>query len=152
MRMKDFLDFRTLGGLSSTEKEFQMVMFRHVNGQQAVRCIYTFPYEVDEDPEDWGNVMKKLECYCLGFTNDNFERYKFNCSVQEPGESVDQFVQAVTVCNCMHDKLIKERLIIGMRNGNLTKRMLGYPQLTLKRRTDMRRSEENVNRVAAKEP
>ncbi|KAF5403083.1 hypothetical protein PHET_03446 [Paragonimus heterotremus] len=79
-----FQDFRTLARLSSAEKEFQMATFRHAVGEQAIRCISTFPYEADEDPEDWENVVNKLECYCLGFTNDTFERYKFNCRVQEP--------------------------------------------------------------------
>ncbi|KAF8563510.1 hypothetical protein P879_10674 [Paragonimus westermani] len=104
-----FQDFRMLARLSSAEKEFQMAIFRRAIGEQTVRCINTFAYEGDEDPEDWENVMKKLECYRLGFTNDTFERYKFNCRVQEPGESVDQSVQALRsmattcgFCNCMH--------------------------------------------------
>ncbi|KAF8564444.1 hypothetical protein P879_11447 [Paragonimus westermani] len=117
-----FQDFRTLARLSSAGKEFQMGMLRHAIGEQAIRYTNTFPYEADEDSGDWENVTEKLECHCLGFTDDTFERYKFNCRVQEPGESVDQFVQALrsTVttcgfCNCMHDKLIKDRLIIGMK-------------------------------------
>ncbi|KAF5403032.1 hypothetical protein PHET_03526 [Paragonimus heterotremus] len=53
-------DFRTPARLSSTKKEFQMAMFRHAIGEQAIHCISTFPYELDEDPEDWENVMNKL--------------------------------------------------------------------------------------------
>ncbi|KAF5394011.1 hypothetical protein PHET_12416 [Paragonimus heterotremus] len=45
-------DFRTLAGLSSAEKEFQMAIFRHANRDHAALCINTFPYEVDEYPED----------------------------------------------------------------------------------------------------
>ncbi|KAF8565816.1 hypothetical protein P879_10425 [Paragonimus westermani] len=134
-----FQDFRTLAGLSSAEREFQMSMFRYAFGEQAVRCVNTFPNEADEYPEDWENVMKKLECYCLGFAKDLSERYNLNCRVQEPAESVDQFVQALRhmattcgYCDHMHDNLIKDRLIIGMRNGSLTTRMLRDPRLTLK--------------------
>ncbi|KAF8564980.1 hypothetical protein P879_10838 [Paragonimus westermani] len=64
-------DFRTLARLSSAE-ESRMAMFRHAIEAQAVRCIKIFLFEADEDPEGWGNVLKKLECYCLGFTKDTF--------------------------------------------------------------------------------
>ncbi|KAF5396337.1 hypothetical protein PHET_10603 [Paragonimus heterotremus] len=68
-----FHDFRTSARLSSAEKGFQMAMFRHAIGEQAIRCISTFSYEADEDPEDWENVINKVESYCLGFNNDAFE-------------------------------------------------------------------------------
>ncbi|KAF5405473.1 hypothetical protein PHET_00961 [Paragonimus heterotremus] len=55
-----FQDFRTLARLLSAEKEFQMAMFRHAIGEQAVRCISTFPYEADEDPEYWENVLSAV--------------------------------------------------------------------------------------------
>ncbi|KAF5396233.1 hypothetical protein PHET_10676 [Paragonimus heterotremus] len=51
-------DFRTLARLLSAKKGFQMAMFRHAIEEQAVRCINTFPYEADENPEDWENVKK----------------------------------------------------------------------------------------------
>ncbi|KAF5396025.1 hypothetical protein PHET_10469 [Paragonimus heterotremus] len=105
-----FQVFRKLSRLPSAEKEFQMAMFRYAIGEQAVCCINTFPCEVDKDPGNWENAMNKLECYCLGFTNDTFERYKFNCRDKEPGEFIYQFVQALRFmaitfgfCNCMND-------------------------------------------------
>ncbi|KAF5396533.1 hypothetical protein PHET_10579 [Paragonimus heterotremus] len=51
-----FQDSRTLARPSSAEKEFQMAMSRHAIGEQAVGCINTFPYEADEDPEDWEEI------------------------------------------------------------------------------------------------
>ncbi|KAF5395736.1 hypothetical protein PHET_10644 [Paragonimus heterotremus] len=67
-----FQDFRTLARLSSAENAFQMSMFRHAIRQHAVRCINTFPYKADKDTEYWGNVIKKLECYCLGIYELHF--------------------------------------------------------------------------------
>ncbi|KAF5394351.1 hypothetical protein PHET_11721 [Paragonimus heterotremus] len=107
-------DFCTLSPLSSAKKQFQLAMFRHAIGKRAARCFNTF--EADEDPEDWENVMKRLESHCLGFMHDTFGRYKFSCRFQEPGESLYKFVQALrsmaTTCgfrNCVLDTLLKDR-------------------------------------------
>ncbi|KAF5400960.1 hypothetical protein PHET_05873 [Paragonimus heterotremus] len=61
-----FQDFRTLARLSSTEKEFQMAMFRHTIGQQTVRFINTFLYEADKDPEDWENGDEEIGILLFG--------------------------------------------------------------------------------------
>ena len=51
------------------------------------------------------SVVQKFEEYCIGQTNEIFERYLFNSSLQKEDESIDHYVSVLrTLAN--HDRVI----------------------------------------------
>ena len=57
------------------------------------------------------------------------------------GKSIDQYVaelsrilaQSCNFCNCLHDSLISDRIVLGMKDSGAHKRLLQQQQLTLQR-------------------
>jgi hypothetical protein len=93
--------------------------------------------------------MVKLEKYCIGEVNEIYERYCFNKRDKLPAESVDSFVaelktlaKTCNFCDCLRDSLIRDRIVLGIKNEQTTKKLLRIKDLTLNRCIDICRSEE----------
>ena len=93
-------------------------------------------------------VLQKLGAYYVGVTNEIYERYNFNRRVQEESESVDSFVAALRTlaktCNygTLTDTLIRDRMVVGVRDNSLRKKLLQTSNLTLQSGIDICRSSE----------
>ena len=66
-----------------------------------------------------------------------------------PTESVDSFVaelrnlaKTCNFCDCLRDSLIRDRIVLGIKNEQTTKKLLRMRDLTLNRCIDVCRSEE----------
>ena len=64
-------------------------------------------------------------------------------------ESVDSFVaewrnlaKTCYFCDCLRDSLIRDRIVLGIKNEQMTKKLLRMRDLTLNRCIDVCRSEE----------
>ena len=65
----------------------------------------------------------------------------FNKREQQEGESIDQYVtelrrilaQSCLFCNCLHDSLIRDRIVLGIKDSGARMRLLQQQQLTLQR-------------------
>ncbi|VDP96039.1 unnamed protein product [Echinostoma caproni] len=126
----------------------QLALFRHTIGPDALRVINGFTYSPDEDRTDWQVVMAKMERYCLGESNETFERYIFNQRKQQHGEPLNTFVLELkslagscNFCACLEESLIRDRFVVGLRDSAMVKRLLKIPKLTLKQCIDICRSE-----------
>ena len=92
--------------------EFQLAMFKHAIGDDALKVIKTFNYAEGENSSDWRVVMGKMEKHCIGEVNEIYERYCFNMRDKLPTESVDSFVaelrnlaKTCNFCDCLRDSL-----------------------------------------------
>ena len=102
----------------------------------------------EDDKKDIDVVLQKLQRYCIGETNEIYERYRFNKKVQEPNESLDTYVTALRTlaktCNfrVLENSLIRDRIVIGVRDNQARKKLLQVSKLTLKECIDICRSYE----------
>ena len=124
-------------------------MFKHTIGDDALKVIKTFNYAEGENSSDWRVVMGKMEKHCIGEVNEIYERYCFNMRDKLPTESVDSFVaelrnlaKTCNFCDCLRDSLICDRIVLGIKNEQTTKKLLRMRDLTLNRCIDVCRSEE----------
>ena len=110
------------------------------------------------DPEDVRKkldaVMTKFENLCIGETNETYERYIFNSRNQEGGESIDKYVNALRTlaqsckfCSCLHDSLVCDCLVLGIRNSRTQKKLLQEKKFTLSRAIDICKSSEATSRI-----
>ena len=102
---------------------------------------------IDKEP-DIEVVLKTLETFCIGETNVIYERYCFNKRNQEANESIDSYVAALNSLakSCdygtLQDTLIRDRIVIGIHNNSVRKRLLQESKLTLKSCMDICRASE----------
>ena len=101
------------------------------------------------ETRDITHIIRKFDEHIIGQLNETYERYKFNCRNQTPGESVDSFVTALrnltkncNICECMRESLLRDRVIMGILDSDLRKRLLQMPDLTINLCIDMCRAYE----------
>ena len=142
-------NYFVISRLDRETPEFQLAMFKHTIGDDALKVIKTFNYAEGENSSDWRVVMGKMEKHCIGEVNEIYERYCFNMRDKLPTESVDSFVaelrnlaKTCNFCDCLRDSLICDRIVLGIKNEQTTKKLLRMRDLTLNRCIDVCRSEE----------
>lgn len=99
----------------------------------------TFGFADTEDKHGVKLIIIKSDDYFEPQKNVTFERHIFNSRVQAPGESIDQFVTDLkTKANtCEYgqfcDSLIKDRIVVGIRDDSLRARLLRENDLNVPR-------------------
>jgi hypothetical protein len=100
------------------------------------------------EANDVDNVIAKFENFCIGET---YERYCFNKRDQEQGENIDTYVAAlrtlVKTCNygTLEESLIRDRIVIGIRDNATRKKLLQDAKLTLNSCVDICRANEKTS-------
>ncbi|CAB4018506.1 Retrovirus-related Pol poly from transposon, partial [Paramuricea clavata] len=119
-------------------------------GPDALDILEGLDFEEESQRNNIDIVMKKLEEYCVGETNEIYERYCFNKRDQEIYETVELYVTVLRklakTCNfgTLENSLIRDRLVVGIRDNNIRKRLLQVSKLTLKDAIDICRSYEST--------
>ena len=93
-------------------------------------------------------VLELWETYCIGKTNIIYERYKFNNRSQEQTESIDTYVTALQALaetckfGTLKDHLIRDRIVCGVRENAVRRKLLQESGLTLSKCVDICRAVE----------
>ena len=109
----------------------------------------------DENKKKYAKVKEKFDNHFIIRRNIIFERAKFNKRKQEDGESVDSFVTSLYTLsehcgyNDLRDEMIRDRIVVGIKDSNLSLKMQLDADLTLKKATDMARQSESVKKQQA---
>ena len=92
--------------------------------------------------------MNKLEQQIVGQINETYERYMFN-SRDQNNESIDMYINDLrnlarncNFCECLHDSLLRDRLVMGIRDKGTRKKLLEITNLTLQQTVDICRAAE----------
>ena len=107
-------------------------------GSDALDVYEGLQFANEDDKKDIDVVLQKLQRCCIGETNEIYERYRFNKRDQEPNESLDAYVTALRAlaktCNfgVLENSLIRDRIVIGVRDTQARKKLLQVSKLTLK--------------------
>ena len=92
-------------------------------GSDALGVYEGLKFANEDDKKDIDVVLRKLLRYCIGETNEIYERYRFNKRVQEHNESLDAYVTALRTlartCSfgVLENSLIRDRFVIGVRDN-----------------------------------
>ena len=96
-------------------------------------------------------VIEKMTAACQGIINESYERYVFNTRVQQQGESINDFYSALLTLrkHCsfgeLNQSLIRDRIVVGVAEPALRKRLLYEKELSLNKPLDIARSLEVTN-------
>ena len=121
-------------------------------GSEGLEIVDSFHFVDEAQRSDIDQVMEKLEEFCIGSTNEIYERYVFNKREQAPEESFDTYLAALRTmsktCNFgdLQESLIRDRIVVGLRDNSVRKRLLQESKLTLKGTIDICKSSETTHR------
>ena len=96
-------------------------------------------------------VLQKFDQFCARRTQVIYERYRFNNRNQEPGENVTNYLTELRTIarNCSHDtitpdEILRDRLVLGIRDDRVRERLLRLNDLTLQQAVDQSKSSEQT--------
>ena len=100
--------------------------------------------------ENYDTVVAKFDAFFQVRRNVIFERARFNKRDQLQGETVEQYIMELykltESCNYddLKDEMIRDRLVVGIRDSTLSQRMQLDAALTLETAKKMARQREAV--------
>ena len=100
-------------------------------------CFRTFQFDNVEHKADVEMIIEAFEKHCIGEANVTYERYVFHQRVQQSGECFDDFLgdirKMATTCQFeqLEDSLIRDRIVIGIRDEPTRRRLLQQKKLSL---------------------
>ena len=133
------------GSMKKPEKQ-RVAIFLHLIGEDALEIYNTFSLSTAEQKLDV--LFQKFEDYCNPRRNITFERHKFFTCVQEPTESIDQYVTELrtkaSTCEFgeLCESLIRDRIVCGISCNTLREKLLQETDLSLQKAIDMCRASE----------
>ena len=143
--------FRVASGLAQKDDEVQVSTLIYAMGDQADDILRSFALP-EEDRKNYAIVKAKFDNHFVHRRNVIFERARFNRRRQEEGESVDSFITALYTLaeHCgygeLHDEMVRDRIVVGIRNGALSEKLQLNADLTLQTAITQVRQAEAVKK------
>lgn len=128
--------------------QYRVATFITVIGREAIEIHNGLPFANEDEKQDMDKILELWQNYCMGKTNITYERYTFNLRNQEEHESIETYATALRrlaeTCNFgqLKDELIRDRIVYGLRENEIRKKLLQYPDLTLDKCLNICRSAE----------
>ncbi|KAK3101745.1 hypothetical protein FSP39_006077 [Pinctada imbricata] len=144
-----FLRYRTASKLHKEDEDIQISSLIYAMGLQAEHVFKSFVFSVDEDQTKYEDVMKKFDSYFVPKRNVIHERAKFHMRTQGQGESVETFIRSLHELaeHCEFDnksEVIRDRLVIRIRDKEVSEKLQLQADLTLDKACEMARNSELV--------
>ena len=144
-----FEQFQLASGLKEQGEERQVSTLLYCLGEDTEEILDTTQIS-EEDRKSYTKVIGEFDNYFKVRKNIIFERARFNRRNQLTCESAKQFITEVhrLADHCefkgMKDKLIRDRLVVGILDQALSERLQLEPDLTLDKAKRMIRQREAV--------
>ena len=137
--------------LQRFDEEYKTATFLSAIGEEALEIYEGMTFEPPETSKVLDSVVQKFEEFCIGQTNETFERYVFTSRSQKEDESIDHYVSALRTlaktcnfCQCLHDSLLRDRIVLGVKEPALRKKLLQERKLTPEKAIDICKSGETT--------
>ena len=118
-------------------------------GPKGLQIYNSITYNQGEDENDVALIIEKLENIIVGQTNVIYERYVFNNRNQREDENIDSYVaelrrlsKTCQFCDCLQSSLIRDHLVIYIKDSATRKYLLQKRDLTLENAIDICRGSE----------
>ena len=148
---KRFEQFRVASGLSGAVAAKQVSTFLYCFGESAEDLLSAMG-ATDADRATYAGIKERFDTYFKVRHNAVYERACFNRRIQQQGESAEDFIVAVHTMadRCefgadWRDELIRDRLVVGIRDVELSEKLQLTPTLTLAEAVKQIRQREAVH-------
>ena len=140
-------DYEIATGLDQRDQKVRLATLRSVMGKDCLQVFNNLELSV-EQKSSVKACLDALEAYFKPKRNVVYERYVFNSSSQQQEESTDEYVNRLrkyaASCNfgSLTDELIRDRLVLGIRDQATKLRLLKEEKLDLNKAVSMCRASE----------
>ncbi|UYV78565.1 K02A2.6-like, partial [Cordylochernes scorpioides] len=147
--IRRFERFRQASGLINNPENEQVNMLVYCMGDNADDILLSCKIASDQ-LENYNKVIECFESRFIPRRNIIYERARFIQRCQQEGEKVNEFITALHSlaehCNfgMLHDELIRDRIVVGVRDRALSERMQLDTDLNLVKATLMAKQLESV--------
>ncbi|UYV69009.1 K02A2.6-like [Cordylochernes scorpioides] len=147
---KRFERYLVVSGMKKREEADKIDLFMYLMGDRADDIFRTFKFEKEEEATKIDSVLKAFDSHFCVRKNIIYERAKFNSRIQEDREPVDEFITSLykLADSCefegLHEQLIRDRIVVGVRDKALSERMQLDSELTLEKAVKLVRQQEAV--------
>ena len=144
-----FEQYRQASGLVEKDEQRQVSTLLYCLREEAEEVLATTRIS-DNNKKKYQKVIEEFDKYFKVKKNVIYERARFNRRSQLPEESVDRFITEVhsLADSCefgtMKEELIRDRLVVGIRDLALSERLQLEPDLTLDKAKQLIRQREAV--------
>ena len=147
--IRRFERFRMASGLETKGQEAQVNTLIYSMGDEADDILRSFALS-EEDKKEYDSVKAQFDAHFGKRRNVIFECARFNLRKQEEGEPVDAFITALYALaeHCgygvLHNEMIRDRIIVGIRNARLSEKLQLDSELTLEKAVTQVRQAEAI--------
>ena len=140
-------DYEVATGLETQSDKVRLATFRSVMGKDCLQIFLNLKLS-EEERNSVNSCLNALEAYFKPKRNVVYERYLFNTCTQNVEESVHGYVNRLrkhaSTCEfgTLTDELIRDRLVLGLREESTKLRLLKEETLSLDKAINMCRSSE----------
>ena len=145
-------DYAALSNLDARTPDSQMALLRACLSDDTLKVVLNLELPAT-DQKNPKKVIEALKGHSHGKLNVVIERRNFNMRRQLDGETFDQFltdlrelVKTCAFCDTCRESLIRDRIVVGLRDGDIVEKLLAKPDLKLKDTIDICQAEESARR------
>jgi len=148
----EWTNYEIAADLTEVAAKKRAAVFLACVGSAAYGVFRTFKFENEDDKFDVQKIILAFNKHCLGEANITYERFMFHQRVQQPGESFDDFLADVRklarTCEFeqLEDSLIRDRIVVGIRDEPTRRRLLQVKKLSLGDAVDACKASEATSR------
>ena len=146
---KRFERFLLVSGFNDRDDDVKISTLIYTMGCKAEEIFSSFNLS-SGDAKKFNVVCERFKSYFEPKKNIIFKRALFNMRVQEEGESVDNFITALhsLAADCeygsLKDELIRDRIVVGIKDPRVSERMQLDSQLTLSSAMELVKHKERI--------
>ncbi|XP_068907028.1 uncharacterized protein [Tenebrio molitor] len=133
-------------------EEYKGAVLLNCVGDKALKIYNTFKFESVKEKTSFASIQAKFTAYFAPTINVTYERYIFFSRDMREEESVDEYVTQLKQLseNCefgtLSESLIKDRLVLGIRDKNVKDRLLRTKNLDLVKAVEICKAAEITNK------
>lgn len=147
-----FSHFRLATKLNKDDGEIQVSSLIYAMGGEAEKIFNSFEFATEDEKKDYEAVMKKFNDYFVPHRNVIHERACFYQRSQQPGELAELYIRTLYELaeHCdfgvKRDEHIRDRLVVGIKDKELSRRFQLMADLTLAQVVEQVRQAEEIAR------
>ena len=142
-------NYAVVANITARDDQYQKALFLCTIGREALEIYNAFQYEEGQDRDKVAIIISKFDQYFMGDINETYERFKYNQRNQEESESFGVYLtelrnmmKTCNFCGCLTDSLLRDRIVLGIRDDQTRKRLLQERNLDIKKCIDICKSGE----------
>ena len=147
---QQYEDYEIATGLDKRSQKIRLATLRSVMGRECMQIFMNLKL-TDDERRNVNTCMEALQAHFKPKRNVVYERYIFNLCSQNTDESIDEFLTRIRKLSSscefgtLTDELIRDKLVLGIRDETTKLRLLKEENLTLNKALNICRASEVVN-------